>query len=123
MNKIESHMLEAVADMHSVPTGAYSIRKNGEGVEKRSTENIIIEQKKDKPGIDITIKPGTKNESVHIPVIITETGIEELVYNDFFVGDDADVLIVAGCGIHNTGDKKSEHDGIHRFHIGKNARI
>lgn len=123
MNKIDSHMLEAVADMHSVPTGAYSIRKNGEGIEKRSTENIIIEQKKDKPGIDITIKPGTKNESVHIPVIITETGIEELVYNDFFVGDDADVLIVAGCGIHNTGDKKSEHDGIHRFHIGKNARI
>lgn len=123
MNKIDSHMLEAVADMHSIPAGAYNIRKNGEGVSRNSTENIIIEPKKDKPGIDIIIKPGTKNESVHIPVIITETGIEELVYNDFFVGDDADVLIVAGCGIHNNGSKKSEHDGIHRFHIGKNARI
>ncbi|MBQ6624318.1 MAG: SufD family Fe-S cluster assembly protein [Clostridia bacterium] len=123
MKNIDEHMLQAVADMHSVPTGAYSIRKNGEGVSKNSTENIIIEQKKDKPGIDIFIKPGTKNESVHIPVIITETGIEEMVYNDFFVGEDADVMIVAGCGIHNSGDKKSEHDGIHRFHIGKNAKI
>ncbi|MBQ7654104.1 MAG: SufD family Fe-S cluster assembly protein [Clostridia bacterium] len=123
MNKIDSHMLEAVADMHSIPAGAYNIRKNGEGISRNSTENIIIEPKKDKPGIDIIIKPGTKNESVHIPVIITETGIEELVYNDFFVGDDADVLIVAGCGIHNSGSKKSEHDGIHRFHIGKNAKI
>ncbi|MBQ7579765.1 MAG: SufD family Fe-S cluster assembly protein [Clostridia bacterium] len=123
MNKIDSHMLEAVADMHSIPAGAYNIRKNGEGVARNSTENIIIEPKKDKPGIDIIIKPGTKNESVHIPVIITETGIEELVYNDFFIGDDADVLIVAGCGIHNSGSKKSEHDGIHRFHIGKNAKI
>lgn len=116
-------MLEAVADMHSIPVGAYNIRKNGEGISRNSTENIIIEPKKDKPGIDIIIKPGTKNESVHIPVIITETGIEELVYNDFFVGDDSDVLIVAGCGIHNSGSKKSEHDGIHRFHIGKNAKI
>ena len=123
MNKIDSHMLEAVADMHSIPVGAYNIRKNGEGISRNSTENIIIEPKKDKPGIDIIIKPGTKNESVHIPVIITETGIEELVYNDFFVGDDSDVLIVAGCGIHNSGSKKSEHDGIHRFHIGKNAKI
>lgn len=116
-------MLEAVADLHGVPQGAYNIRKNGEGVERQSTANITIEPKKDKPGIDITVKPGTKNESVHIPVIITQAGVEDLVYNDFFIGDDADVLIVAGCGIHNSGDAKSEHDGIHRFHIGKNARI
>ena len=116
-------MLEAIADLHDVPKGAYNIRRNGESAGRASTENIIIENKKDKPGIDITIKPGTKNESVHIPVIITETGVDDLVYNDFFIGDDADVLIVAGCGIHNSGDKKSEHDGIHRFHIGKNARI
>ena len=123
MNKTELHMLEAVADLHGVPQGAYSIRKNGEGVERRSSENIIIEPKTDKPGIDITVKPGTKNESVHIPVIITQAGVEDLVYNDFYIGDDADVLIVAGCGIHNSGDKASEHDGIHRFHIGKNAKI
>ena len=116
-------MLKAVADLHEVPQGAYSIRKNGASAGMRSSENIIIEPKKDKPGIDITIKPGTKNESVHIPVIITETGIDELVYNDFFIGDGADVVIVAGCGIHNSGSKKSEHDGVHRFHIGKNAKI
>lgn len=116
-------MLEAVADLHGVPQGAYNIRKDGEGAGRQSTANIIIEPKKDKPGIDITVKPGTKNESVHIPVIITKSGVEDLVYNDFFIGDDADVLIVAGCGIHNSGDAKSEHDGIHRFHIGKNARI
>ncbi len=123
MNKTELHMLEAVADLHGVPQGAYNIRKNGEGVERQSTANITIEPKKDKPGIDIIVKPGTKNESVHIPVIITETGVDDLVYNDFYIGDDADVLIVAGCGIHNSGDKASEHDGIHSFHIGKNAKI
>jgi len=123
MNKTELHMLEAVADLHGVPQGAYNIRKNGEGVERQSTANIIIEPKKDKPGIDIIVKPGTKNESVHIPVIITQAGVDDLVYNDFYIGEDADVLIVAGCGIHNSGDKSSEHDGIHSFHIGKNAKI
>ena len=123
MNKTELHMLEAVADLHGVPQGAYNIRKNGKGVERRSSANIIIEPKTDKPGIDIIVKPGTKNESVHIPVIITEASVDDLVYNDFHIGDDADVLIVAGCGIHNSGDKASEHDGIHRFHIGKNAKI
>ena len=123
MNNIDKNMLRAVADLHETPQGAYNIRKNGEGVERRSTENIIIEPKKDKPGIDITIKPGTKNESVHIPVIITETGVDDLTYNDFYIGDDSDVVIVAGCGIHNSGNEKSEHDGIHRFYIGKNARI
>ncbi len=123
MNKTELHMLEAVADLHGVPQGAYNIRKDGEGAGRQSTANIIIEPKKDKPGIDITVKPGTKNESVHIPVIITKSGVEDLVYNNFFIGVDADGLIVAGCGIHNSGDAKSEHDGIHRFHIGKNARI
>ncbi len=123
MDKIERSMLEAVADLHGTPQGAYNIRKNGEGIERRSSANILIEPKTDKPGIDITVKPGTKNESVHIPVIITQTGVDDLTYNDFYIGDDSDVVIVAGCGIHNSGDKKSEHDGIHRFFIGKNARI
>lgn len=123
MDKTDFHMLEAIADLHGVPQGAYNIRKNGQGVERRSSANIIIEPKKDKPGIDITVKPGTVNESVHIPVIITETGVDDLVYNDFYIGENSDVLIVAGCGIHNSGDKTSEHDGIHRFHIGKNAKI
>ena len=123
MNNVDKRMLEAVADLHEIPQGAFSLRKNGESAERRSSANIIIEPKKDKPGIDITVKAGTKNESVHIPVIITEAGVNDLVYNDFYIEEDADVLIVAGCGIHNSGDQSSEHDGIHRFHIGKNAHI
>ena len=123
MNKVDKRMLEAVADLHEIPQGAFSLRKNGESAERRSSANIIIEPKKDKPGIDITVIAGTKNESVHIPVIITEAGVNDLVYNDFYIEEDADVLIVAGCGIHNSGDQSSEHDGIHRFHIGKNAHI
>lgn len=123
MNKIDKRMLEAVADLHEIPQGAFSLRKNGESTERRSSANIIIEPKKDKPGIDITVKAGTKNESVHMPVIITEAGVNDLVYNDFYIEENADVLIVAGCGIHNSGDQSSEHDGIHRFHIGKNAHI
>lgn len=123
MERIDGALLESIADLHDVPAGAYNIRKNGEGHSRRSTANIEIVSKTDKPGIDIIIAPGTKNESVHIPVIITETGVNDLVYNDFYIGDDADVLIVAGCGIHNSGDEKSQHDGIHTFHIGKNARI
>ena len=123
MEKTDMGLLESIADLHEIPAGAYNIRKNGEGLSRRSTANIEIVTKTDKPGIDIIVKPGTKNESVHIPVIITETGVDDLVYNDFFIGDDADVLIVAGCGIHNSGDEKSQHDGIHTFHIGKNARV
>ena len=123
MDNIDRNMLKAVADLHGTPQGAYSLRKNGESVVRQSTSNIEIVPKEDKPGIDIIIKPGTKNESVHMPVIITETGVDDLVYNDFYIGEDADVVIVAGCGIHNSGDKKSEHDGIHSFHIGKNAKL
>ncbi len=123
MNKIDEELLEAVADLHGVPAGAYNLRKNGEGAERRSTENIIITPKTDKPGIDIFIKPGTKNESLHIPVIVTETGLHDLVYNDFEIGENADVVIVAGCGIHNSGDQDSEHNGIHRFHLQKGAKI
>ena len=123
MDKIDSALLESIAGLHEIPAGAYNIRKNGEGLSRRSTANIEIVPKSDKPGIDIIVAPGTKNESVHIPVIITETGVDDLVYNDFYIGEGADVLIVAGCGIHNCGDQKSEHDGIHTFHIGKNAKV
>lgn len=122
-NKIDKDLLSAVADLHDVPMGAYNIRKDGEGVARQSTENIIIEPKKDKPGIDIIVKAGTKNQSVHIPVIVTKSGVNDLTYNDFYIEEDCDVLIVAGCGIHNSGSDKSEHDGIHSFHIGKNSRI
>lgn len=123
MNKMEEALLETIADLHSVPAGAYNLRQNGKGVERRSTANIIITPKQDKPGIDIFIRPGTKNESVHIPVIVTQTGIHDLVYNDFEIGENADVVIVAGCGIHNGGSADSEHNGIHHFHLGKGAHV
>lgn len=123
MNKIEKDLLLAVADLHQIPSGAFNLRENGKGVERKSSANIEIVPKTDKSGIDIIIKPGTTNESVHIPVIITESGIKDLVYNDFYVGDNSDVLIVAGCGIHNNGDDASEHNGIHAFHIGRNAKV
>ena len=124
MEKIDFSMLGKIADITDIPSvGAYNIRKNGLGVERKSTENIEIVNKTDKPGIDIKIKPGTKAEKVHIPVIITEDGVNDVVYNDFYIGEGADVEIVAGCGIHNSGCNTSEHDGIHRFFIGKNARV
>lgn len=123
LNSVDRAMLEAVADLHEIPEGAYNIRRNGESAGRQNTGDIEIITKTDRPGIDIHIKPGTKNQSVHIPVIITESGVKECVYNDFYIGDDADVLIVAGCGIHNCGDQDSSHDGIHTFYIGKNARV
>lgn len=123
MDKIQKELLEKVADLHDVPEGAYNIRSNGALGGRNTTANIDIVTKEDKPGIDIIIKPGTKNESVHIPVIISESGLKDMVYNDFFIGDDADVTIIAGCGIHNCGDQESRHDGIHTFYVGKNAKV
>lgn len=123
MDQIEKNLLEKIADIHGVPEGAYNIRANGEKAGRNTTEHIDIVTKTDNPGIDIIIKPGTKNESVHIPVIISKTGLDDLVYNDFYVGEGADVVIVAGCGIHNTGDARSSHDGVHTFHIAKNAHV
>lgn len=123
MDQIQKDLLEQVADLHEIPSGAYNIRSNGTSAGRNTTANIDIVTKTDKQGIDIIIKPDTKKESVHIPVIISESGLEECVYNDFYVGENADVVIVAGCGIHNAGDSLSKHDGIHTFHIGKNAKV
>lgn len=123
MDEIQKTLLMQVADLHEVPAGAYNIRANGVSAGRQSTEHIEIVPKEDKPGIDIFIKPGTKKESVHIPVLMTQTGLKELVYNDFHIGEDCDVTIVAGCGIHNGGSKTSEHSGIHSFFIGKNAKV
>jgi len=120
---IRKNLLEKVADLHSVPDGAYNIRENSSSAGRKSTDNIKIENKEGAPGIVVTIVDGTKNKSVHIPVIITETGINETVYNDFFIGEDCDVLIVAGCGIHNSGEEKSAHDGVHSLKVGKNSRV
>ena len=122
-DSIQERILEEVADLHGVPAGAYNIRANGQTAGRNTTANIDIVTKTDKPGIDIRIKPGTRNESVHIPVVVSASGLKEMVYNDFFIGEDSDVVIVAGCGIHNCGDQASEHDGIHRFFVGKLSLI
>ncbi len=123
INVLDKELLEKVADLHEIPAGAYNIRKNGQGAGRNTTANIDIITKKDKPGIDIIIKPGTKNESVHIPVILSASGITDIVYNTFDVGEGSDVLIVAGCGIHNSGESKSQHDGIHEFFVRKGAKM
>lgn len=123
MDSIEKNLLAEISDLHSVPEGAYNIRNNGKLEARNTTANIDIVTKKDKPGIDIYVKPGTKNESMHIPVILSESGLKDLVYNDFYIGEGADVTIIAGCGIHNCGDQTSQHDGIHTFYIGKNAKV
>ena len=125
MDAIEKHILEEVADLHEVPGGAFNIRTNGKSEARNTTANIDIVTKTEegKSGIDIIIKPNTKNESVHIPVVLSMSGLKETVYNDFFIGENSDVTIVAGCGIHNCGTDTSEHDGIHTFYVGKNARV
>lgn len=123
MNNTEKELLKIIADMDGIPSGAYNIRANGKLAERKVTENINIVNKADGSGIDIIIRPGTKNETVHIPVVINATGLNDLVYNDFIIGEDADVTIMAGCGIHNCGDEESRHDGIHSFFVGKNARV
>ncbi len=123
INDTERELLRIIADMDGTPDGAYNIRANGKLAERHVTENIDIRNKTDKQGIDIIIRAGTKGETVHIPVIIDASGINDLVYNDFIIGEDADVTIMAGCGIHNCGDEESRHDGIHSFFVGKNARV
>ena len=123
MDAIQKNLLMEVAALDALPQGAYNIRANGESAARNTTANIDIVTKSDKPGIDIIFKPGTKKESVHIPVIISETGLKDLVYNDFFVGEDCEVTIVAGCGISNCGGEDSQHDGIHTFYVGKNSKV
>ena len=121
MDKIDAELLEQVADLHTIPVGAFNIRKNGESEARNSTENIEITSQNG--GLVINIKPNTVKESVHIPVIISKSGLQEVVKNDFYIGENSDVLIVAGCGIDNCGNQDSRHDGVHTFYIGKNAKV
>lgn len=122
LNVLDRKLLEEVADLHEIPMGAYNIRKNGEGAGRNTTANIDIITKKEKSGIDVLVKAGTKNESVHIPVILSQN-LDDIVYNTFDIGEDSDVLVVAGCGIHNSGTDKSQHDGVHDFLVRKGARM
>ncbi|MCR4885375.1 MAG: SufD family Fe-S cluster assembly protein [Clostridiales bacterium] len=123
LDEIQQRLLREVADLHTVPEGAYNIRANGQSVGRQSTANIEITPKEGVSGLEIRIRPGTKNESVHIPVVMTQSGLTEVVYNDFYIGENADVTIVAGCGIDNCGNQDAQHDGIHRFFVGRGARI
>jgi len=123
LDNIDRELLKSIADLEDTPEGAYNIRKNGKGIERRVTENVNIVTKEDVSGIDIYVKENTKFEFVHIPVIITESGLKDVVYNDFHIGENANVIIVAGCGIHNDHNKDSQHDGIHRFFLEKNAKV
>ena len=123
LSEIQKQLLAEIADLHKVPEGAYNIRANGQSESRNSTANIEIVSKTDVSGIDIHIKDGTINESVHIPVVLSQTGLKEMVYNDFYVGENCDVVIVAGCGIDNCGTQDAEHDGIHRFYVGKNSKV
>lgn len=123
VDEIQMQLLEQVAGLHEMPEGAYNIRANGESAGRNTTANIDIVTKEDKAGIDIYIKPGTKKESIHIPVLISQAGLKEVVYNDFHIGEDCDVTIVAGCGIHNSSGADSSHDGIHTFFVGKNSKV
>ena len=123
LNEIQKKILQTVADMAAIPTGAVNIRSDGQKAYRHNSEHIRIESKTDKDGIDILIDPYTQDESVHIPVVLTKSGFHDMVYNDFHVGEGAEVTIVAGCGIHNCGDCDSQHDGIHTFYVGKNAKV
>ena len=123
LDEIERSLMREVADLNDTPEGAYNFRVNGKSISRRSSKNINIESKTDKSGIDIYIKPNTKNEAVHIPVVISITGYKEAVYNDFHIGDNCEVTIVAGCGIYNCGTDDSIHDGIHTFYVGKNSKV
>ena len=123
LDTIQKDLLKQVANLDSLPVGAYNIRANGESASRNTTANIDIVTKNDKPGIDIIIKPNTKNESVHIPVVLSQAGLKESVYNDFFIGENCDVVIIAGCGIHNCGGIDSAHDGIHTFYVGRNSKV
>ena len=123
MDSLTRNMLEKIADIEKTPMGAYNIRKDGKGIERKTTANIDIVTKTDKPGIDIYVKENTKQESLHIPVVLTQSGLTDIVYNDFHIGKNADVVIVAGCGIHNSSCQTSEHDGIHSFFLEKGAHV
>ena len=123
MDRTDEKLLEEIADLHGIPEGSFNIRKNGKLLARNSDTDIEIVSKTDKDGIDIIVKPGVKNKSVHIPVLLTVGDFRDTVYNDFFIGDGAEVTIIAGCGIHNATCSDAEHDGVHTFYVGKNAKV
>ena len=123
MNPVTQDLLRMISDLSGEPIGAYNIREDSQCAGRQSTEQVEIRPKTDQPGIDIRVQPGTRGEKVFIPACITHSDVDDLVYNDFFIGENADVTIVAGCGVHTDGEEDSQHNGIHRFFLGKNAHV
>lgn len=123
MNKITEMLLRSVSNYKGEFRGAFNIREDGQCAARHSTDHIRIESKKDAPGLEIYIDANTKDETVYIPACVTHSGVDDLVYNDFFVGENADVTIVAGCGVHTEGEEEARHNGIHRFFLEKGAKV
>lgn len=123
MNSITEKLLGMISNWNGQYEGAYNIRENGGCAGRQSTEHIKIENKQDAPGLEIHILPDTKGESVSIPACVTHGDVDDLVYNDFYVGENADVLIMAGCGVHTETGEAARHSGIHRFFLGKNSHV
>ncbi len=123
MNEITEELLKTVSDYSGKFEGAFNIRENGLCAGRASTEHIKIDSKKDKPGLDIHVLPGTKGETVSIPACVTHGSVDDLVYNDFYIGEGADVTVVAGCGVHTENGEPARHNGIHRFFLEKNSRV
>lgn len=123
MNSVTEQLLKLVSDFKGDFTGAYNLRENGRCAGRQSTEQVLIDSKQDLPGLDIHILPGAKGETVSIPACVSHGGIDDLVYNDFYVGEGADVVIVAGCGVHTEDGEPARHNGVHRFFLEKNAHV
>lgn len=123
MNKVTDELLRIVSDFKGAFQGAFNIRENGQCAGRQSTKNIKIESRQDAPGLVIHIASATAGETVYIPACVTQSGIDDLVYNDFYVGEGADVVIVAGCGVHSDGEEEARHNGIHRFFLEKGAHV
>ena len=122
LTALDRKILQEIADLHGEPPGAYNIRKDGAGVERRSLPGVKIEPKTDKAGIDVLVAPGHEG-TVHIPVLLTDTEQKDVVYNTIEIGAGADILLVAGCGIHNPGSGEARHDGIHHVVVKKGGRL
>jgi len=123
IDETTAHVVEVVSDIKEIPKGAVSIRENGKNVYHADSDHVKIVKKTDKPGIDIYVDAESRNEFVHIPVVVSKPGLEEKVYNDFHIADGASCYIIAGCGLHNDSCHVTRHDGIHTFYIGKNAKV
>lgn len=123
MNDTDKNLLKEISDSDIEQADAYNIRKNGKGVSRKTNPYINIVPKEDNQGIDVYVKENTLLSIIHVPVLLTESGLKDVVYNDFHIGKNSNVIILAGCGVHNDKHKDTEHDGIHRFFLEENAKV